>query len=346
MDAPLTPELKEELKRTAEAMVAPGKGILAAGEGSELMAKRFAGFGVENNEENRRQYRQLLFTSGADMAKSISAVIVSNETLYQKADDGTPFVNILKDQGIILGVNVQKGFAPIMGTAGEMISEGLDGLAERCSQYKTNGCNFAKWQSVFKITESTPSELAIEENANVLARCAAICQQNGLVFIAEPNISSDGDHPLERSQQISEAVISALYKAFVNHHVYLEGTLLKTNMVIPGLGCTTKYTSEQIARASVAAMQRTVPVAVPGIGFVSGGQSDERASINLNAINQYQAKKPWALTFCFSRGLQVSALKAWSGKADQVKAGQVEFLKRAAANGAAAKGQYHNERSI
>ncbi|CAH3109207.1 unnamed protein product [Porites lobata] len=346
MDAPLTPELKKELKRIAEAIVAPGKGILAADESTGTMGKRLAGIGVENIEENRRLYRQLLFTSGAEMAKNISGVILFHETVYQKADDGTPFVKILRDLGIIPGIKVDKGVVPLAGTTGEGTTQGLDGLAERCAQYKKDGCDFAKWRCVLKISEHTPSQLAIFENANVLARYATICQQNGLVPIVEPEILCDGDHSLERCQQVTEAVLSAQYKALVDHHVYLEGTLLKPNMVTAGQSCPTKNTPEQNAMATVTAFQRTIPVAMPGVVFLSGGQSEEEASVNLNAINQYPGKKPWKLTFSFGRALQASALKAWGGKADQVKAGQAEFLKRAAANGAASKGEYKGGASL
>ena len=224
MDARFTTELKAELKRIAEAIVVPGKGILAADESTGTMGKRLAGIGVENTEENRRSYRQLLFTSGAEMANSISGVILVHETLYQKADDGTPFVKILRDQGIIPGIEVDKGVVPLTGTIGEGTTQGLDGLSERCAQYKKDGCDFAKWRCVLKISENTPSELAMKENANVLARYASICQQNGLVPIVEPEILRDGDHSLERCQTVTEAVLSVTYKALVDHHIYLEGT--------------------------------------------------------------------------------------------------------------------------
>jgi len=340
MDAPLTPELKKELKRIAEAIVAPGKGILAADESTGTMGKRLAGIGVENTEENRRHYRQLLFTSGADMANSISGVILFEETLYQKADDGTPFVKILRDHGIIPGIKVDKGVVPLAGTINETTTQGLDDLGKRCAQYKKDGADFAKWRCVLKISDHTPSELAMKENANVLARYATICQQNGLVPIVEPEVLCDGEHTLERAQIVTEAVLSAQYKALVDHHVYLEGTLLKPNMVTAGQSCPTKYSPEQCAKATVTALQRTVPCAVPGITFLSGGQSEEQASIHLNAINQYPGKKPWSLTFSFGRALQASALKAWCGKTENVKAGQTEFMKRAVANGQAAQGKY------
>ncbi|EDO37672.1 predicted protein [Nematostella vectensis] len=347
MDAPLTPELKAELKRIAEAIVADGKGILAADESTGTMGKRLANIGVENTEENRRLYRQLLFTSGKEMSNAISGVILFHETVYQKADDGTPFVRLLRDQGIIPGIKVDKGVVVLAGTdAGETTTQGLDGLGERCAQYKKDGCDFAKWRCVLKITDYTPSELAMKENANVLARYASICQQNGLVPIVEPEVLCDGDHTLERAQKVTEAVLSATYKALMDHHIYLEGTLLKPNMVTAGQSCPTKYTPEQCAQATVTALARTVPPAMPGVTFLSGGQSEEQATIHLNAINQYQGKKPWKLTFSFGRALQASALKAWSGKSGCVKAGQEEFLKRAKANGQAAMGKYAGGQSL
>lgn len=346
MDAPLTPELKAELKKIAEAIVAPGKGILAADESTGTMGKRLANIGVENVEENRRLYRQLLFSSGAGFSNSISGVILFHETVYQKADDGTSFVKILKDHGIIPGIKVDKGVVPLAGTVGEGTTQGLDGLSERCAQYKKDGCDFAKWRCVLKIGPNQPSELAMKENANVLARYASICQANGLVPIVEPEVLCDGDHSLERCQQVTEAVLSATYKALVDHHIYLEGTLLKPNMVTAGQSCPAKYTPGQNAQATVTALSRTVPAAVPGIVFLSGGQSEEEASVNLNAINQYPGKKPWRLTFSFGRALQASALKAWGGKAEQVKAGQTEFLKRATANGMASKGEYTGSASV
>ncbi|XP_060679080.1 fructose-bisphosphate aldolase A-like isoform X2 [Hemiscyllium ocellatum] len=215
---------------------------------------------------------------------------------------------------------------------------GLDGLNERCAQYKKDGADFAKWRCVLKITDTTPSALAIMENANVLARYASICQQNCIVPIVEPEILPDGSHDLKRCQYVTEKVLAAVYKALSDHHIYLEGTLLKPNMVTPGHSCTQKYTSEEIAMATVTALRRTVPPAVPGITFLSGGQSEEEASINLNAINKCPLHKPWALTFSYGRALQASALKAWSGKKEQTPAAEAEFIKRAQANGLAAQG--------
>nr|BAA21101.1 aldolase [Branchiostoma belcheri] len=336
----LTAEQKAELVATANAIVAPGKGILAADESTGTMGKRLANINVENTEENRRVYRELLFTSGQVMSQYISGVILFHETLYQKASDGTPFVKILKDNNIIPGIKVDKGVVPLGGTDIEGTTQGLDGLAERCAQYYKDGCRFAKWRCVLKISGSTPSALAIMEKATVLARYASICQHNGLVPIVEPEILPDGEHNLETSQYVTEKVLSATYKALQDHHIFLEGTLLKPNMCTPGQSCSTRYTAEQIAAATVTALSRTVPAAVPGIVFLSGGQSEENASINLNAINQFQGKKPWKLTFSYGRPLQASALKAWAGKGDQIKAGQAAFLGRAKANGEATEAKY------
>ncbi|XP_023225542.1 fructose-bisphosphate aldolase-like [Centruroides sculpturatus] len=336
----LSEESRKELKKVADAIVAPGKGILAADESTGTMGKRLANIGVENTEENRRRFRQLLFTSGKSMSESISGVILFHETAYQKADDGTTFIQLLKNQGIIPGIKVDKGVVPLMGSFDESTTQGLDDLAKRCQEYKSIGCQFAKWRCVLKITSHTPSPLAILENANVLARYASVCQQNGLVPIVEPEVLPDGDHDLERAQKVTETVLAAVYKALNDHHVYLEGTLLKPNMVTAGQSSSKKYSPEDIAKATVTALQRTVPPAMPGVTFLSGGQSEEEATVNLDAINKYLGKKPWALSFSFGRALQASALKAWSGKPENIKAAQEEFLKRAKANGLARRGEY------
>ncbi|XP_064461232.1 fructose-bisphosphate aldolase-like isoform X2 [Ornithodoros turicata] len=336
----LSPELQKELRTNAEAIVAPGKGILAADESTATMGKRLQGIGVENTEDNRRHYRQLLFTSGESMNSAISGVILFHETLYQNADDGTPFVKLLQSRGIIPGIKVDKGVVPLMGTDEESTTQGLDDLGKRCAQYYKDGCRFAKWRCVLKIRPHCPSPLSILENANVLARYASTCQQNGIVPIVEPEVLPDGDHDLDRAQKVTEQVLAAVYKALSDHHVYLEGTLLKPNMVTAGQSCPKKYSPMDVARATVTTLQRTVPAAVPGITFLSGGQSEEEASIHLDAINKFPGKKPWALTFSYGRALQASALKAWSGKKDNVKHAQEEFLKRAKANSEAALGKY------
>uniref|UniRef100_A0A1B6E5I5 Fructose-bisphosphate aldolase n=1 Tax=Clastoptera arizonana TaxID=38151 RepID=A0A1B6E5I5_9HEMI len=333
-------ELQEELKKIAQAIVAPGKGILAADESVSTMGKRLTDIGVENSEENRRLYRQLLFTAPDAVAENISGVILFHETVYQKASDGTSFIDLLKKKGIIPGIKVDTGVVDLMGSEGECTTQGLDNLAQRCQQYKKDGCDFAKWRCVLKIGKNTPSYQAILENANVLARYASICQANRIVPIVEPEVLPDGDHDLDRAQKVTETVLAAVYKALNDHHVYLEGTLLKPNMVTAGQSCKTKFTPQQVAQATVTAFQRTVPAAVPGVTFLSGGQSEEEASVHLDAINKYAGKKPWTLTFSYGRALQASVLRAWLGKAENVKAGQEELLKRARANGLASLGKY------
>jgi len=336
----LSKDQEDELRKIANAIVAPGKGILAADESTGTIGKRFSGINVPNEEENRRQYRQLLFTAGKEVSQNISGVILFHETFYQKADDGTPFVKLLQDNNIIPGIKVDKGVVPLAGSDGECTTQGLDGLAERCAQYKKDGCGFAKWRCVLKIQAHTPSLQGMIENANVLARYASICQQNGLVPIVEPEVLPDGDHDLETAQRVTEEVLAFVYKALSDHHIFLEGTLLKPNMVTAGQSCSKKYTPQEIAKATVTALQRTVPAAVPGITFLSGGQSEEDATINLNAINQFPGRKPWALSFSYGRALQASVLKAWGGKAEQIAAGQEQLKIRSKANGLAALGQF------
>ena len=334
------PALQDELRKIAQAIVAPGKGILAADESEGTMGKRLKDIGMENNVENRRKYRQLLFTTDKQLGDYISGVILFHETLYQKADDGTPFPELLKQRGIIPGIKVDTGVVPLFGSEDEGTTQGLDDLNKRCAQYKKDGCHFAKWRCVLKINTNTPSYQACIENANVLARYASICQANRIVPIVEPEVLPDGAHDLERAQKVTETVLSFVYKALQDYHVYLEGTLLKPNMVTAGQSNPNKFNPAEVARATVQALQRTVPPAVPGVTFLSGGQSEEEASINLDAINRYEGKKPWALTFSYGRALQASVLRAWGGKDENVTAAQQELLKRAKANSDAAQGKY------
>ncbi|XP_023172065.1 fructose-bisphosphate aldolase isoform X4 [Drosophila hydei] len=332
-------ELQDELRSIAQKIVAPGKGILAADESVSTMGKRLKDIGVENTDENRRAYRQLLFTTDDKLANNISGVILFDETVYQKADDGTPFVQLLKKKGIIPGIKVDTGVVNLMGSEDESTTQGLDDLAKRCAKYKKEGCDFAKWRCVLKIGKNTPSYQAILENANVLARYASICQSERIVPIVEPEVLPDGDHDLDRAQKVTETVLAAVYKALSDHHVYLEGTLLKPNMVTAGQGAK-KNTPEEIALATVTALSRTVPAAVPGITFLSGGQSEEEASVNLSAINNAPAPRPWKLTFSYGRALQASVLRAWGGKKENIGAGQQELINRAKANALACQGKY------
>lgn len=341
----LTQAQKDKLRQTALAIVSPRKGILAADESIGTLGKRFESIGLKNTEENRRLYRELLFTAGSALSENISGVILFDETFRHSTSDGKPFVKLLQENGIIPGIKVDTGIVPLGGTHGEGTTQGLDNLAERCAEYQKGGCGFAKWRCALKISNNTPSHLAMLENANVLARYASICQQNGLVPIVEPEVLPDGDHDLETAQKATEQVLAYTYKALSDHHVYLEGTLLKPNMVTPGQSCKKRYTPEDIGRATVEALNRTVPAAVSGITFLSGGQSEVDATVNLNAINQYSGRKPWPVTFSFGRALQASVIKAWNGQASGVKAGQNELLKRTKANGAAAVGEYKGEES-
>jgi len=281
-----------------------------------------------------------LFTSDDAVANSISGVILFDETFRHSTKEGKRFVDLLKEKNIIPGIKVDKGVVPLGGTFSESTTQGLDGLAERCKEYKAGGCQFAKWRCTLKISGSTPSYQAMMENANVLARYASICQQNGLVPIVEPEVLPDGDHDLETCQKVTEQVLAFQYKALSDHHVFLEGTLLKPNMVTAGQSCSKKYSPQDIAKATVTALNRSVPAAVAGITFLSGGQSEDDATVNLNAINQFPGRKPWPLSFSFGRALQASVLKAWGGKDDNIKAGQATLLKRATDNGAAALGKF------
>ena len=340
----LTEAQKKELAATAKAIAAPGKGILAADESTGTIGKRFANIGVENVEDNRRLYRQLLFTCDKEeMGKYISGVILYHETFFQKADDGRLFVELIKERGIVPGIKVDKGVVKLLGTDDETTTQGLDGLAERCKEYYDGGARFAKWRCVLKISNGRPTELAVNENANVLARYASICQMNGLCPIVEPEILTDGDHDLQACIDASERTLAAVYKALSDHHVYLEGTLLKPNMVLPGVDCTKKSTPEEVAVATVTTFQHHLPVAVPGVTFLSGGQSELVATKHLNAINAYKAVKPWALTFSYGRALQASVLQKWQGKPENVKAAQEVFIHRARCNGLAALGKYEGE---
>jgi len=334
---------RDELAHTANAIARPGHGILAADESTGTIGKRFEKIKVENNEANRRAYRELLFTTEG-WGNYCSGVILYEETLYQKCEDQTPFVDVLKKHSVIPGIKVDKGLVNISGTDEETSTYGLDGLGTRCAEYYKAGARFAKWRAVLKISKATgcPSELALLENAHGLARYASICQENGLVPIIEPEVLMDGEHTLEECVEATQRVWVVVVKALHEHKIFWEGTLVKPNMVTPGHSHSSykTCTPEQIARATVTVLQRTLPPVVPGVMFLSGGQSEEEASKNLNAINQYPGRKPWILSFSFGRALQASCLAAWQGKKENVKAAQAVFLSRAKANGEAQLGKY------
>jgi fructose-bisphosphate aldolase class I len=329
------------LSATAAALVAPGKGILAADESSGTIKKRFDSIGTESTESNRRDYREMLFTTkGA--ADFISGVILFDETIRQDAVDGTPLVKVLEDQGIIPGIKVDLGAKPLAGAEGETVTEGLDGLRERLAEYRALGARFAKWRATYSITDALPSAYCIDVNAHALARYAALCQEAGIVPIVEPEVLMDGDHTIERSFEVTTAVLEALYDALYLQRVALEGSLLKPNMVLSGYSCPQQASVEEVAEASLRCFRETVPAAVPGIVFLSGGQSDELATAHLNAMNRLDGR-PWQLSFSYGRALQAPALKAWKGEAANIDAGKDAFLHRAKLNSAARSGSYTPE---
>ncbi|XP_010676114.2 fructose-bisphosphate aldolase 5, cytosolic [Beta vulgaris subsp. vulgaris] len=328
----------DELIKTAKYIATPGKGILAADESTGTIGKRFASINVENIESNRQILRELLFTSPGALS-FISGVILFEETLYQKTSEGKPFVEVLQENGVIPGIKVDKGVVELAGTNEETTTQGFDSLGARCQEYYKAGARFAKWRAVLKIGVTEPSELAIQQNAQGLARYAIICQENGLVPIVEPEVLTDGSHDIKKCAAVTETVLAAVYKALNDHHVLLEGTLLKPNMVAPGSD-SPKVAAEVIAEYTVTALRRTVPPAVPGVVFLSGGQSEEEATVNLNAMNKLEVLKPWTLSFSFGRALQQSTLKTWCGKKENVRKAQEVFLARCKANSEASLGKY------
>lgn len=328
----------DELIKTAKYIATPGKGILAADESTGTIGKRLSSINVENTEPNRQALRELLFTAPGALT-SLSGVILFEETLYQKTASGKPFIEVLNEAGVIPGIKVDKGTVELAGTNGETTTQGFDSLGTRCAQYYKAGARFAKWRAVLKIGVVEPTELAIQQNAQGLARYAIICQENGLVPIVEPEVLTDGNHGIEKCADVTERVLAAVYKALNDHHVLLEGTLLKPNMVTPGSD-SPKVAPEVIAEYTVIALRRTVPAAVPGIVFLSGGQSEEEATLNLNAMNKLEVLKPWTLTFSFGRALQQSTLKTWGGKVDNIGKAQEVFLTRCKANSDATLGKY------
>jgi fructose-bisphosphate aldolase, class I len=331
----------DELAATATALVAPGKGILAADESSGTIAKRFKQIQVESTEEHRRAYRELLFTTeGA--AEYISGVILYDETLRQRATDGTPLAEILTRQQIIPGIKVDKGTTGLAGFEGEKITEGLDGLADRLAEYRDLGARFTKWRAVITVGDGIPTPGCIRANAEALARFAAVSQEAGLVPIVEPEVLMDGDHAIERCDQATRDTLAATFAALRRHRVHLDGMLLKPNMVVSGSDSPTQAGVEEVAAATLACLRDTVPASVPGIVFLSGGQSDEAATAHLNAMNQ-RPGAPWQLSFSYGRALQAPALKAWKGEPANAPAAQRAFHHRARLNGAARSGSYTRE---
>jgi len=334
------------LEGTARALVAPGKGILAADESHATIGRRFEPLGIANTEENRRRYRQMLLTTKG-IGEFVSGVILFDETIRQATAEGRPFVEALGDEGIIPGIKVDRGTKPLAGAPGEQITEGLDGLRERLADYKKLGARFAKWRAVIVIGDDgrarTPTRLALEANAIVLARYAAICQEAEIVPIVEPEVLMDGDHSIERSFEVTEATLHAVFHALWEQRVMLEGMLLKPSMVVPGSASARRATVEAVAQATLRCLRRAVPAAVPGIVFLSGGQTDELATAHLNAMNRLPETAPWPLSFSFARALQAAPLAAWGGDPMRVDDGQRAFRHRARCNSAARAGAYTPE---
>jgi fructose-bisphosphate aldolase class I len=329
---------RSELARVANAMVAKNKGILAADESTGTIKKRFDGIKLESTEEHRRLYREMLFTApGA--AESISGVILYDETIRQKTQDGTAFPEYLTRQGMLPGIKVDTGAKPLACFPGETITEGLDGLRERLIEYRKLGARFAKWRAVIDIGDGIPTSFAIKANAHALARYAALCQENDIVPIVEPEVLMDGAHTIERCQQVTDTALEAVFAELFEQRVYLEGIVLKPNMVISGKQAPNRAPPEVVAEATVRCLKRHVPPAVPGIAFLSGGQSPTEATLHLSLMNKL-GPLPWSLTFSYGRALQDTALKTWGGAAANFSTAQKEFARRAKLNGLATTGRY------
>lgn len=330
-----------ELNRIATAMVVSGKGILAADESSGTIKKRFDAIGVESTEANRRDYREMLFRSKEAMSQYISGVILYDETIWQNAKDGTPLVKLIEDSGAIPGIKVDEGTQALPMCPGETVTVGLDKLCERLKKYYERGARFAKWRAVIDIGSGIPSMTAISVNAHALARYAALCQAAQIVPIVEPEVLMDGDHDIDRCYEVTSRVLNKTFQELRVQRVALEGMVLKPNMAISGKKCAKQASVEEVAEKTIRLLRTCVPAAVPGIAFLSGGQSDEEATAHLNAMHKL-GRLPWGLTFSYGRALQAAPQKAWSGKAGNVAAGQRAFSHRARMNGLASKGEWQS----
>ena len=331
-------DIESRLQQTIDDMVDDHRGILAADESLPTMEKRFKPIGVESTEENRRAWRSLLVTTPG-LGDYISGIILFEETLYQRTDDGTPIPEAAWKQKIVPGVKVDKGKEPLPGAPGDLITRGLDGLGERITEYMKQGARFAKWREVYPITRHNPTLLGRKANAEVLARYAATCQELGIVPIVEPEVLMDGDHEIDRCAEVTEQVLHEVFHALHLHRVRFEYMLLKPNMVLPGKECR-RAEPEEVAEATLRVLRRVVPAAVPSINFLSGGQGPEEATANLNAINQARGSAPWQLSISYGRALQQPALQAWKGKAENREAAQQALLERARLNALARRGEY------
>jgi fructose-bisphosphate aldolase class I len=329
------------MDHTAAALVAPGKGILAADESTPTMAKRLSAIGLESTEPRRREYRELLFTT-VGLSEYVSGVILFDETIRQRTTDGRPFADVLSSAGLIPGIKVDAGTKPLAAFPDEVVTDGLDGLRDRFEEYAELGARFAKWRAVLRIGEGRPTPTCIEANAHALARYAALAQEAGLTPVVEPEVLMDGSHTVERCAEVTTEVLRAVYDQLARHRVRLEATLLKPNMVLPGSECPDQADDERIALMTVEVLRRAVPAAVPGIVFLSGGQSDEQATARLDAINRH-VPQPWELSFSFGRALQAPVLRAWAGEEANRSAAQAALLHRAGLNSAARYGSYRPE---
>lgn len=329
------------LNLIAEKMVAPGRGILAADESTGTIKKRFDAIHVENTEEARRNYRELMFRADEAM-KYVSGVILYDETIWQNAADGSPLIDLIVAAGSIPGIKVDEGVQPLPGFPNETVTVGLDRLAERLAKYHARGARFAKWRAVIDIAANIPTQGAIHANAHALARYAALCQAAQIVPIVEPEVLMDGDHDIQRCEEVTKAVLKAVFDELHTMRVALEGIVLKPNMVIAGKKCAKQASVEQVAERTIAVLKQTVPSAVPGIAYLSGGQSDEQATAHLDAMNRIGGF-PWKMTFSYGRALQAAPQKAWSGRAENVHAAQKAFAHRARMNGLASLGQWTSD---
>jgi fructose-bisphosphate aldolase, class I len=331
-----------ELNKVAETMVAPGRGILAADESSGTIKKRFDSIGVESTADSRRDYRELLFRSSEAMSKYISGVILYDETIRQNARDGSPLVKVIEKNGALPGIKVDKGVKPLPFCPNEVITEGLDGLRERLAEYRGLGAKFAKWRAVIDIGPGIPSYACILANAHALARYAALCQDEGVVPIVEPEVLMDGDHDLDRCYAATEWTLKTVFEQLYYQRVALEGMVLKPNMVVPGKKSGKRASVEEVAEKTIKVLKACVPAAVPGIAFLSGGQSDEDATAHLDAMNK-RGGLPWRLTFSYGRALQAAPQKAWAGRNENVAAAQRAFSHRARMNGLATRGEWKSD---
>ncbi len=331
--------MTDKLQDIAQAMVAQGKGILAADESSGTIKKRFDTIGVDSTEDNRRDYREMLFRCTDAMRDHISGVILFDETLRQNGADGTPLAEIISAAGSIPGIKVDAGAKDLAGCPGEKVTEGLDGLRERFREYHALGARFAKWRAVITIADGIPSRTCISANAHALARYAALSQENGIVPIVEPEVLMDGPHTIERCYEVTQEVLETVYADLYDQRVELEGTILKPNMILSGTECGRQAGVDEVAERTVSVLKRCVPAAVPGICFLSGGQSDEDATAHLSAMNAMY-DLPWRLSFSYGRALQAAPLKAWQGKTENVASAQSAFAHRARMNGLAATGSW------